>query len=63
MKNYLAEPSFCPFCGNWYVEQTVPSYPYNDIAETEIRRICRCDKCGRKWFDIYKLDRVLEEVE
>jgi hypothetical protein len=45
--------SNCPYCGSPDISNEATTYDVGDLWQG-----CRCDMCGRKWCEIYKLTDI-----
>lgn len=50
---YISEPDHCPFCGSDDIEGD-----RMEIMGTSAYQPIKCNKCGKKWDDIYKLTGI-----
>ena len=58
-KEYLeAGGMLCPYCGSHSVRAD-----HIDCDSDEAWSKVRCEDCGKKWKDLYKLTDILEEAE
>ena len=57
-REYLEQPTHCPYCGS------IDISPHTDLAPsadpTQARQWLRCDACGSTWADIYTLTDIEE---
>lgn len=54
IKKYLRNPNHCLYCGEPNVDAGSMDFP---DSQTMIQ-VVECAKCGRKWFDVYKLKTI-----
>jgi len=53
---YMINPHTCPFCGS----EDISGGAYNSEEYGSVLQNVKCDGCGKKWEDHYKLVDVTE---
>ena len=57
-KSYLKSPLRCPWCRSGDIE--APASP--EVDSGTATQLLKCNQCGKRWIDIYRLVNMREEL-